>query len=108
MEILCIDDNFTQQQLDYIAKHGLETPVQSVVYTVRAVVTTSTGERGLLLNEIVNPQTPRISPDGMQWTAEQSWKLSKFTTLLGKPLTEKHLKQLKNETNPLSFALCGN
>lgn len=90
MDIICINDQFTPEWEVYFQKQGIVKPVKDKVYSIRAVVNYVQGDKGVLLNEIVNRPTPRISPTtGMTGTAEQSWSIKRFTDLKGNGLTNK-------------------
>ena len=95
MDIICVNDSFSPDMLEYMAYYGITAPVKDKIYTVRDVVNYPTTEAGLLLNEIVNPSTPRTSLlTRIKGESEQTWKISRFTTLMGKPITKEEIKQL--------------
>lgn len=94
MEIICINDSYLESWLVYFNRHDIQYPKKDKIYSIREVIPNSTGERGLLLNELVNPKTPRISPiTGMEGTSEQNFAVSRFTNLLGEPLTAEMLQE---------------
>lgn len=94
MDIICINDSYSESWLRYFNIHGIIYPKVDKIYSVREIIPNSMGEKGLLLNEIVNPKTPRISPmTGVEGTSEQNFAVSRFATLLGHPLTEAMLKE---------------
>lgn len=95
MEVICINDTFSGDWEAYFKFHGIVKPVEGKIYGVRDVVPNSVGEKGLLLVEIVNKPTPRISPvTGMKGMAEQNWAISRFTTLSGGPLGREEIAEL--------------
>lgn len=95
MDIICINDVFPLEWELYFKNHNIIKPVRNKVYSIREVIPYLVGEKGLLLNEIVNPSTPRISPTNrLPGSAEQSWALSRFTDLNGNRLTKESISQL--------------
>ena len=93
MKVVCVNDLFPPEWVLYFAQHEIEAPLEGQTYTVRDLVKYPVGEPGLLLEELKNKPTPRISPTtGMQGMAEQAWGMSRFTDEQGKPITN-----LKNE-----------
>ena len=54
-DIVCINDQFSQEAREIYEKYGVVTPQQDVYYSVREVVITRNGPE-LLLNELVNPK----------------------------------------------------
>lgn len=95
MDVICINDSYLESWLVYFNRHGIQYPRVDKIYSVREVIPNSVGERGLLLNEIVNPKTPRVSPvTGMEGMAEQNFAVSRFTNLLGEPLTQEMLQDI--------------
>lgn len=94
-EVICINDKFAQEWEIYFQTHGIIKPVANKVYGIREIVPNTKGEKGLLLVEIVNKPTPRISPlTGMKGMAEQNWAVSRFTDLQGVPLTKETISEI--------------
>jgi hypothetical protein len=87
MEIICIDDKFPSDALEFYRKFGVEIPKKSSIYTIRDKITHITGDVGLLLNEIVNPLVPINTSFGVM-NREVTWNIKRFTTLLGLELTK--------------------
>ena len=95
MEVICINDKFSAEWELYFSKHGIVKPVANKVYGIREIVPNTVGEKGLLLVEIVNKPTPRVSPlTGMKGMSEQNWAVSRFTDLLGNPLSKETIFEL--------------
>jgi hypothetical protein len=85
--ILCANDQFAEEWLVYFRRNGILTPIAGEVYTVRKIVRFPFGPWGVLLNELTNAATPRISPTtGVHGTSEQAWSVDRFTDLNGEPL----------------------
>lgn len=84
MEILCVDDKFPKDYLEFYAKYGVVTPTEGTMYTIREVVNmASIGAKGLLLEELKNPKVPMIHPIMGETMYEPNWHVNRFTTLLG-------------------------
>ena len=95
MEVICINSNFSPEWEVYFSKHNITKPVMDKIYNVRDVVPNTVGEKGLLLVEIVNKPTPRISPlTGMSGMAAQNCAMSRFTTLLGEPISKEKISEI--------------
>lgn len=95
MEVICINDKFTPEWEVYFQTHNIVKPVANKMYGIREIVPNTVGEKGLLLVEIVNKPTPRISPlTGMEGVAEQNWAVSRFTDLLGAPLSKEKISEI--------------
>jgi len=74
------------------------TPSKDKVYSCRAVVNYLVGGKGILLNEIINPATPKKSPStGLQGKSEQSWKSDRFRNLDGTELNLAELNKIKEK-----------
>lgn len=88
IEIICINDTFSPEWEVYFLKHGIIKPKKGSFYTIRDIVHNSMGEKGFLLNEIINPETPRISPifHGIHGVSEQNWAISRFVNIYGEPI----------------------
>jgi hypothetical protein len=95
MEVICINDKFSEEWEKYFRHWGIVKPVSEKIYTIREIVPNTKGEKGLLLVEIVNKPTPRVSPlTNMRGNAEQNWAVSRFTTLLGKPINKETISEI--------------
>lgn len=106
MEVICINDKFADEWNLYFTTHGIVKPVANKVYGIREIVPNTKGEKGLLLMEIVNKPTPRISPwTGMTGIAEQNWAVSRFTDLQGTPLDKETISEIiKNPVNVWEYS----
>lgn len=87
MEVLCINDVFTQLQRSKIKK----LPIKDKIYSIRDVVTYTDGVKGLLLNEIHNPYVQHDSGLG---SYEPTFNINRFTTLSGDVLTKELLNKI--------------
>ena len=94
-EIICVDGNFTPEALRFYAEHGVIPPEQDKIYNIRAVIINSNGKKGLLLEELVNPKVPFISPALGEVMNEPNWDINRFRTLSGE-IVKTTQKQLQN------------
>jgi|GEM_PF-889797 len=97
MDLLCINDKFPNDVLAFYKQNGVSTPIEDSMYTLREVFKSSTGEIGLLLNEIRNPKIPVKHPILGIIKQEVSWNPKRFTDLLGNPLLAETLKDILQE-----------
>ena len=94
--IICINDHFVPEWEIYFKKQGIRKPIKDSIYSIREFVNFPTGDKGILLNEIVNKETPRISPTtGLEGKSEQAWAVTRFTDLQGKPLLTEEIKKVE-------------
>lgn len=87
-EIICINDDYAEDVLIKWAEHGVKHPVSGKIYHLREVVKHSSHQDremiGIRVMEINNPAVPvdRLFPMDI----EPTFKLSRFTSLLGDKL----------------------
>ncbi len=91
MEVICVNDVFPADYQAKYREYGVTTPKKDVLYTVRAVQTHTTGQTGILLNEVVNNPIPVPHPVLGQVMMEPTWNITRFATLLGQPLKKEEL-----------------
>lgn len=95
MDVVCINSKYTQEWLDYFKENGISYPKQDKLYTIRKIVQNTKGEKGLLLNEIINPEVTKISPiTGFKGNTEQNFAISRFTNLDGTPVLYEQIKEV--------------
>lgn len=87
MDIICIDDKFPAEVLEFYKIHGVVTPKKDSIYTIRDKIRHFTGDVGLLLDQIINPPVPVQTAFGII-NREVTWNIKRFTTLDGKKITE--------------------
>lgn len=103
MEVICIDGNFSAEQLDFYNAHGVVVPKKDSLYNIRNVIKNSSGGVGLLLEELVNPLIPiKHSILGIS-NMEPNWNINRFRKLSGEDVLYdevvellKNVKELKN------------
>lgn len=94
MEIICTNDKFPAPVLAFYAEFGIQTPQQDQLYTVRQVKRHTTGETGVLLNEIQNPDVPVKHPVMGEVWFEPTFNINRFATLLGQPVRQEELEEV--------------
>ena len=90
MDIICIDDHFTPEQMAEIPNR----PIKDKMYTIRDLVKSANGI-GLLLNEIQNPQNGWTMRNGMKFTFEPNFNIRRFANLQNQPLTYEMVREVK-------------
>lgn len=84
MDVICINDKFSQQILEFYKLHDITTPKKDVVYQIREIIKTMNGS-GLLLEEIHNKNVPIKGYTGIFWI-EPNWALPRFVDINGNDL----------------------
>lgn len=90
MDIICIDDNFTPEQMAEIPNR----PIKDKMYSIRDIVKSANGI-GLLLNEIENPHNGWTIRNGMKFTFEPNFNIRRFADLQEMPLNYEMVKEVK-------------
>lgn len=90
MDIICIDDHFTPEQMAEIPNR----PVKGKMYSIRDVVKSANGI-GLLLNEIHNPHTGWVVRNGMKFTFEPNFNIRRFSDLQNQPLNYEMVRHVE-------------
>jgi len=88
MDILCINDVFSPEQMAVIPNR----PQKGNMYTIRDIVKSQYGT-GLLLNEIQNPKNGWAEMSGTKFTFEPNFNISRFSNLNGEVLTYEMIRQ---------------
>jgi len=107
MDILCINDKFSTDVLEFYKVHKVVTPKKDSFYVIRNTIRHTTGEIGILLEEIINPKVPVKHPILGVTQMEPSWNSNRFVHLDGTPILEEELKEyfLDNATKCLKHDL---
>lgn len=87
-DIICINDKFTPDQLEFYKIWGVTIPKQDNLYTIREFITHSMAGTGIRLNEIINPEVPINHPILGTIMYEVTFSKDRFTDLNGLPLIE--------------------
>lgn len=99
MDVICINDLFSVDTLEFYQKYGVTHPKRDKIYNIREVykayVGNTSGEWGLLLQEIHNPKVPIAHPVLGVIEMEPNWALKRFATLAGEPLTAEYIKEVE-------------
>lgn len=94
MDVICTDGNFSEEAKKRYREYGVVWPEQDKMYSIREVVKTTTGETGLLLEELVNPKMPILHPILGSIEYEPNWHIRRFSTLQGDAITKESLKDI--------------
>jgi hypothetical protein len=96
-EVICINAEFTSEQLEIWSRFGVVHPEKDKLYTIRDVIVHSGGEgTGVLLEEIVNPPVP-VNNGIIEIMRETTFLISRFRNLQGFPLKKEEIEV--KETN---------
>jgi hypothetical protein len=94
-DIICTNDKFAPEVLAIYAKFGVVIPKKDTIYTVRQVKKHTTGDTGLLLNELVNPDVPVKHPIMGEVWFEPTFNINRFATLAGMPVKKEELENVE-------------
>lgn len=98
-QVICIDANFTPDQLAFWLKYKVKHPLQDKIYSVRDVIKHTTGDTGLLLTEIENPKVPTPHPVLGSIKMEPTWAIRRFAHLDGSPLSMEEVREMIKISN---------
>ncbi len=93
MDIICINDNFTPEQMATIPNR----PIKGKFYSIRDVVKSANGI-GLLLNEIHNPHNGWVVRDGTRFTFEPNFNINRFSDIHGDLVTYEMVRNVEKVT----------
>lgn len=98
-DLVCINDKFPSHTLEFYKQYGVSIPRNGKIYQIRGIEHVR-GKVGVFLREIQNPNVPIQSIlSGTIWK-EPSFNSSRFTTLLGEPISLEEFEIIEeNETN---------
>ena len=108
MEVLCNNGVFSPQQMELFSRYDVQVPIEQQIYHVRDVIKPS-GKAGvgILLVELVNPKIPLAHPIlGGTHMMEVNWKIERFSTLSGEPLSRDDIERIKQETTVKQIEPC--
>lgn len=91
-EVICINSDFTTEQLAFWNEHGVVCPEKDKLYSVRDVIVhINNAGTGILLEEIVNPEVPVKTPFGIMFR-EVTFNINRFRDLQGLPLKKEEIE----------------
>jgi hypothetical protein len=97
LDIICINDEFTNEQLAFWREHNIAHPVKDNFYTVRYAIKHSTGDIGFLLNEIINPKVPIKHPVLGTIMIEPTFNYNRFAKINGTTLTIEDAREILSQ-----------
>lgn len=95
MDIICIDNTFKPEILQFYKDHNVTIPEKGVMYSVRELIQHSMADIGFKLNEIYNPEVPINHPILGIILVEPTWHIRRFTNLHGNTITKEQIEELK-------------
>ena len=91
-DCICVNAEFTSDQLIFWKEHGVITPELGKMYSIRDVIIhIDNAGTGILLEEIVNPNVPVSTSFGVL-QREVSWNLNRFRDLMGLPIKREEIE----------------
>ena len=91
-EIICVNAEFSLEQLAFWKEHNVVHPELNKMYSVRDVIVhIDNAGTGILLEEIVNPAVPVKTSFGII-NREVSWNINRFRDLQGLPLNKEEIE----------------
>lgn len=97
MEVICINDYFGQEVLNFYAKFGVKTPKENKNYFIRDVLKTVNGKTAILLEEILNPKVPINHHILGQVEVEPNWDIARFVKLNGEEISKEEINEISKE-----------
>jgi len=98
-QLICINDTYSPQHLEVFAKNNIQFPKKDeIVELVRVDRLPLKGKTGLIVAPY-DGQFLKGKAYGIDIEKEVSFDKSRFTTLLGEPISEEILNEIKNIIN---------
>lgn len=97
-EIICINDKYKKEKLEFFSKHGVKYPEEGKIYNIREVIKHSSGEIGLRVQEIQNPEVPIKHSVLKVIYYEPTFYYKRFAHLNDDVVTEEEIKEWMKET----------
>jgi hypothetical protein len=101
MEVICIDGNFSSEQLYFYNVNGIIVPKKDNLYNIRDIIKNSVGTIGLLLEEILNPTVTIKHPILGISNMEPNWNINRFRKLNGECFFYDEVKELLKNVKEL-------
>lgn len=93
-QLICINANYTPDQLKFWELHGVNYPKLDQLVTVREVIRHISGDTGIRTNEYMNPTVPIKSAVGVV-NIEPSFHIKRFAHLNGDAVTKEEIREWK-------------
>lgn len=103
MEVICINDTYPPKVLEIYQKYNIRYPKVNELCEVLQVVTyPRLGKKGFILKNYENQYITGMAY-GVETSTQASFNVNRFTTLLGRTITEEILEEIvKHEQNTLT------
>lgn len=99
MEIICQNDTFSPECLEFYSKNNIVTPVKDSIYNIRDIIKASaTGETGVLLEEIKNPIVQFPHPILGKSQGEPNFNITRFAHLNGDNILRTEVQEWIQQT----------
>jgi hypothetical protein len=98
MDILCINDTYPRDTLDFWGKHGVTYPKKDDKVTLRSQQLHTNGKIGIRVYEHLNPEIPIKHPVLGIIQVEVSFSILRFSTTEGLVLTKEILEEYFSTT----------
>lgn len=97
MNLICINNSYSKDQLEVFAKHNIKYPnLDEIVEFLRFVKYTENNKKGIIVSPYDN-QFIKGFHHGTEVLVEVSFNYQRFATLEGIPLSIEMIKELKKE-----------
>ncbi len=107
MEVICINDKYPAETLDFWTDFGISHPIEDKMYTIRESLRHFDGSIGVRVEEIVNPTAPIKHPVLGPILYEPTFALNRFAKLNGDLLqkedVEEYLSQVVSTPKGIDF-----
>jgi hypothetical protein len=93
MEVICINDKYPAETLDFWTVFGVSHPIIDKMYTIRESLRHFDGSIGVRVEEIVNPTVPIKHPVLGTIEYEPTFALNRFAKLNGDLLQKEDVEE---------------
>lgn len=97
MDLICIDDHFDQRSIAAIPNR----PVKDKMYTFRDMRKLITGDIGILVHELINPELPH----GPNHTFEPGSHIRRWATINGDLVTKEMVKEFMDQKKSIEIGI---
>jgi hypothetical protein len=97
MDLVCINDIYPVDALEFFNKNGVDYPKKDTLYSLRDIQKHTNGKIGIRVNEIINPIVLVKHYILKEISVEPTFDHKRFATLEKKVLTKEILEQIEYE-----------